>query len=204
MNDSRSTEISLHEGGRTGSRPGLLDVGGGVLSRGTSGGNSSGANGSRQCATSCHLGFVLKLLPVPDPDLRTGIESGHNSRLNPGDTLNSDQRPPRGQGNHTEQSNSRMKGTYPRDMRKPFSDAESTPDFVGGSQGSQEREAETPSEKTSGGYTNQTCLRLNPSKPFLTDRRSLNSRTRPLKETRGMVSTKKYAFGSLPGCLLLM
>jgi hypothetical protein len=174
-NDSGSTEISLHEGGRTGSRPGLLGVGGGTLSRGTSGGDPSGANGSRQCSMSRHLEFVLKLFPVSDSDLRTGAKSSNNSRLNLGETLNNGRGPPHGQGNHTEQSNSRVKGTYLRDIRRPFSDAESTPDFVGGPQGSRERKAESHSEKTLGEYTNPTCLRFNPSKRFLTDRRSLNS-----------------------------
>jgi hypothetical protein len=149
--DFGATETSLHEGRRTGSRPGLSGAGDGALSRGTLGGDSSGANGSRQCSMSRHLEFVLKLLPVPDSDLRTGAKSSHNSRSNLGETLNNGRGPPHGQGNHTEQSNSRMKGTYLRDMWKPFSDAESAPNFAGGSQGSQEREAESPSEKTLGG-----------------------------------------------------
>jgi hypothetical protein len=122
-NDSGSAETSLHDGGRTGSRPDLLDAGGDALPRRTSRRGTSGANGdaignvSRQRSTSRHLEFIRKLfLRVPDPDLRTGTEARHQSRQNLGKTLNKDLGPPHGQKNHTGQLDRRADSTFRKGM----------------------------------------------------------------------------------------
>ena len=52
------------------------------------------------------------------------------------------------------------------------------------------------SDKTLGGYTNQTRVWLGSSQIFLTSRRKLNRTRFPKEETRDMVSTQKYVFSS--------
>ena len=122
-NDTGSTETSLHDGGRTGSRPDILDAGGDALPRRTSRRDTSGANGdaignaSRQRSTSRHLEFIRKLfLRAPDPDLRTGTKARHQSWQNLGKTLNNDRGPSHGQKNRTGQLDRRENSTFRKGM----------------------------------------------------------------------------------------
>jgi hypothetical protein len=205
-NDTGSTELNLHDGGGTGSRPELFEAGGGAPLRRPSRRDTSGANGyaigaSRQYPTSRHLEFILKLLlRVLDPDLPTGTKSRPHSRLNLGKALGNELGPPRGQNNHAEQSNRRANGAFLRGMRELLSNTKPTPGFVGDPQGGQREESKYASEKTLGGYTNQTRLQFNPSQTFPIDRRSPNKWIQSLKDeaTRVMVSNKKYVFSSPP------
>jgi hypothetical protein len=202
--DTGPTETNLHGGGRTGSRPDLLEEGNGVHQRRPSRRDTPGANGygienaSRQYSTSRLLEFILKLLiRVPDPDLPTGTKSRHHSRLNLGKTFDNELRPPHGQNNHAEQSNRRANGTFFRGMREPLSNIKSTPGFVGESRGGRGQEVKNDSDNTLGEYTNHTCLQFDPSWTFPIGHRSLNSWTQFLKEeTRDFVSIEKYAFSS--------